>query len=108
MTQIKIEKFKTELGENYSLVKTIWDQICIHDFYIECLDPLGQNETPIDQCTDLEKILLACASYLSYLKDNENEVILTEIFLLTVYQNHNQICRGATIKIRGPFFIVVE
>lgn len=101
---IKIEKFEKLLGENYLLVKTIWDQICEEGFSIECVDPLKKNEVPIDECNDLEKILLAC---IAYLEDGQQKGILTKIFLLRVY-NHHQIDPTATIKIRKSFFIVIE
>jgi len=102
--EIKIEEFKAELGEHYLLVKTIWDQICKEQFSVQCADPLGDHEVPVDQCTDLEKILLAC---ISYLEDGDKKGILTKQFLLTVYSYH-QIEPTSRIKIRGSFFIVIE
>ncbi|MCF7835171.1 hypothetical protein K9M48_03910 [Candidatus Gracilibacteria bacterium] len=104
MSEIKIEKFKTELGDNYLLVKSVWDEICKSGFSIECADPLGPHERPVDQCTDLEKILLAC---ITYLEDGEQKRELIKTFLLTVY-SHHQIAPGVTIKVRKSFLIVIE
>jgi hypothetical protein len=104
MTQIKIEKFEKLLGENYLLVKTIWEKICKEEFSVQCFDPLGKNDVPIDECNEIEKILLTC---IAYLEDGENKYALTNTFLLTVYANH-KIDPTATIKVRGFFFIVIE
>ncbi len=104
MTQIKIEKFEQLLGENYLLVKTIWEKICKEEFSVQCFDPLGKNDVPIDECNEIEKILLTC---IAYLEDGESRCTLMKTFLLTVYANH-KIDPTATIKVRGLFFIVIE
>lgn len=102
--EIKIENHKKQLGKDYFLVKIIWDEICKTDFCFECSDPLKKNEQPVDECTELEKILLAC---IVYLEDAEEKALLTRIFLLTAYQQH-QITFGAVIRVRKSFLIVVE
>ncbi len=104
MAEIKLENYKEQLGNDYFLVKIIWDEICKTGFCFECSDPLKKNEQPVDECTELEKILLACVAYL---EDVEEKALLTRIFLLTVYQQH-QITFGATIRVRRSFLIVVE
>ncbi|MEI6673399.1 MAG: hypothetical protein WCL02_09210 [bacterium] len=102
--KINIENFKQELAENYFLVKIIWDDICKNEFYVQPSEKLQKNDFPIDQCTDLEKILLACISF----TENEQEIImLTQVLLVTMYKNHN-IAEKSSIKIKGAFFIIIE
>lgn len=104
MAEIKVEDYIDQLGENYELVKRIWDHICEEEFSVKRGEPLSDNESPVDQCTDLEKLLLSC---IAYLEDGEEKATLTKVLLSTIHEQH-QISYSATIKIRSFFFIVVE
>ncbi|MCX6824285.1 MAG: hypothetical protein NT085_04105 [candidate division SR1 bacterium] len=100
---INIGKFKKELGELYPLAQVIWAQICKEEFFITPTVSLGAREVPIDECTELEKILLAC---ISYIEDEQEKAMLMQHLMLLMYQNH-PIAKGVKIEIRKFFFIVV-
>lgn len=109
MTEINIEGFKNQLGANYWLVKTIWNRICKEGFYIQCADHLEDHEHPLGECTDLEKILVTCITYLEYIQEKENienMVTLTQKTLEIIHETH-KIEEAINIKIKGCFFIVI-
>jgi hypothetical protein len=109
-TDIKIENFKKELGTIYPLVERIWKEICEKGFSIEPHEELRSKEHPVAECTDLEKILLTCITYIEY--DTQGQVTLTKSLLLTrsllllVCKNH-KVAQGAKIEIRKSFLIVI-
>jgi len=102
-TTITIEKFKNTLGELYPLVEVIWAKICKDGFCVEPQEKLGRKEIPIDECTQLEKILLAC---IAYIEDGQEKIMLMQYLLLLMYQNH-PITQGRKVEIRRSFIIVV-
>jgi hypothetical protein len=104
MPEKKIKNFKNQLGANYFLVEIIWNDICEKEVAVYPETPLGENDVPIDQCTELEKILLACITHAS----NEDEkIILTKSLFLFICKNHN-IAHESVITIKGPFLIIIE
>lgn len=108
MTEINIEGFKNQLGQNYWLVKIIWEQICEEYFCLQCADRLEENETPIDECTELEKVVIACIAYLESSKEDsaiEEKEILRKCISRMICDNH-KISQEQTITIKGFFFIV--
>ena len=101
--QISIEEFKGQLGEIYPLVEKIWKEICKEGFCVEPQDNLGTKEQPIDKCTELEKILITC---ITYMEDGQEKAILIQYLLLLIYKNH-QIAQGVKVEVRKSFIIVV-
>lgn len=104
MLEIDITKFKNQLGANYFLVEIIWDEICKNGFVMHPAESLNRNESPVDECTELEKILLTC---ITYIQDEEEKNILNASLLATIYKNH-KITPGTKITIKSFFFIVLE
>lgn len=98
-----IKKFKKELGDIYPLVERIWNEICQQGVCIEPHEELGAKEHPIDQCTELEQILLICVTYM---EDGQEKVTLMQHLLLLICENHN-VKIGAKVEVRKSYLIVI-
>ena len=106
MIQIKITDFQNHLEDDFVIVETIWGQIEKEGFSIRCLERLEPNETPVDTCTDLEKMLLACITLMEHQKRMVTKRRRLEKRLIKTIRKEHKISRNKKVAIKGLFFIV--
>lgn len=98
-----IKKFKKELGDIYPLVERIWNEICQQGFCVEPHKILGPKELPVAKCTELEKILLTC---ITYMEDGQEKVAIMQYLILLIGKNH-KVEHGAKVEVRKSYLIVI-
>lgn len=101
---LNIDDYKDELGEDFELVKELWEIFSSQDISILCEESLQKDEIPVGECTDLQKILLAC---LCVADTPTRQMLMQRAFLINAYKEF-KLSHGTILRIKKFFIIAVK